>query len=253
MASISDAADKATSLLMIAGRSMVATFGLGILLLYLSTGFIPLWTLAPPAFGQPSSSLQETPLNQAEEAGNQFAELEAARQAYLSAWNTTDFMSQFDVFVAEGTDGGYGIYREHLPANVFRPGETIVLYLEPVGFGYQPFADTNREGASSEEPSRILYLINMTVDIIISDPRGSELQALEDLPGASFISHRQNTEFPLIVTLTQSQPFPVGDYVLSYVIHDQVTGQSFQMDRNITVDENAVTGAAPLPGGIPIT
>jgi hypothetical protein len=51
----------------------------------------------------------------------------------------------------------------------------------------------------------------------------------------------------VIVTLTQSEPFPVGDYILTYVVHDQVTGQSFQLDRQITIDDNAVTGAAPLP------
>jgi hypothetical protein len=30
-------------------------------------------------------------------------------------------------------------------------------------------------------------------------------------------------------------------------LHDGVTGQSFQIDRQITIDANAVTGAAPLP------
>ena len=49
------------------------------------------------------------------------------------------------------------------------------------------------------------------------------------------------------MTLTQSEPFPVGDYILSHIIYDQVTGQSFQIDRQITIAENAVTGAAPLP------
>ena len=140
-------------------------------------------------------------------------------------------------------------YREHTPANVFRPGETIVLYLEPVGFGHQAITATSTDdvGINGSSVSMPMYLIEMTVDIIISDAAGTQLQALEDLPGASFISHRENTEFPLVVTLTQSEPFPVGDYILSYIIYDQVTGQSFQIDRQITIDENAVTGAAPLP------
>ena len=55
------------------------------------------------------------------------------------------------------------------------------------------------------------------------------------------------TEMPLTLTLTQEEPFPVGDYVITYVLHDGVTGQSFQIDRQITIDANAVTGAAPLP------
>ncbi len=51
----------------------------------------------------------------------------------------------------------------------------------------------------------------------------------------------------MTLTLTQEEPFPVGDYVITYVLHDGVKGQSFQIDRQITIDENAVTGAAPLP------
>ena len=49
------------------------------------------------------------------------------------------------------------------------------------------------------------------------------------------------------MTLTQEEPFPVGEYVITYVLHDGVTGESFQLDRQITIDANAVTGAAPLP------
>ena len=52
----------------------------------------------------------------------------------------------------------------------------------------------------------------------------------------------------MTLTLSQEEPFPVGDYVITYVLHDGVTGQSFQIDRGITIDANAVTGALPLPG-----
>jgi hypothetical protein len=246
MAIKSDATGKTRTLLITSQISLIATF-LGVFIL--STGFVLLSSVPLTAFGQPFTSLSQTPLNQDEESGNQIGQLEAVRQEYLSLWNSTAFSSQFDVFIAEGTDGGYGIYREHIPANVFRPGETIVLYLEPVGFGHQAITATSTDDVGINDPSvsMPLYLIEMTVDIIISDAAGTQLQALEDLPGARFISHRENTEFPLVVTLTQSEPFPVGDYILSYIIYDQVTGQSFQIDRKITIDENAVTGAAPLP------
>lgn len=246
MAIKSDATVKIKTPLITSQISLIATF-LGVFIL--STGFVLLSSPPPIALGQPFSSIPETPLNQDEESGNQLGQLEAVRQEYLSVWNSTAFSSQFDVFIAEGTDGGYGVYREHTPANIFRPGETIVLYLEPVGFGHQAITATSTDdvGINDSSVSMPMYLIEMTVDIIISDAAGTQLQALEDLPGASFISHRENTEFPLVVTLTQSEPFPVGDYILSYIIYDQVRGQSFQIDRQITIDENAVTGAAPLP------
>jgi hypothetical protein len=216
-----------------------------------STSFILLSSPPQASFAQPSSSsLPETLLTQEEaEGANELAELEAARQQYLSAWNNTVFTSQFDVFVAEGTGGLYGEYREHVPANVFRPGETIVLYVEPVGFGHLPITDTSAQGlGNTDAASRTLYLMNMTADIIGTDSGGAQFFAIEDLAVASnLISHRQMTEVPMTLTLTQEEPFPVGEYIITYVVDDHVTGQSFQIDRPITIDDDAVTGALPLP------
>lgn len=217
-------------------------------LLSLSISFLLSWPLATSFAQLSSSSSPAMPLTQ--EGADQLAELEASRQQYLSVWNNTPFTSQFDVFVAEGTRLGYGIYREHVPANVFRPGETIVLYVEPVGFGHQPITDdtsTPDGGNNSSTTSRTLYLINMTADYILSDSSGTELVTIEDLPAANLVSHRQNTEFSLTLTLSQEEPFPVGDYIVTYVVHDQVTGQSFEIDKTITIDDDANTGALPLP------
>jgi hypothetical protein len=197
-------------------------------------------------FAQLSSPTPETTLTE-DGSNRQLAEFEAAQQQYLSAWNNTGFNSQFDVFVAEGSHLGYGLYREHVPAKVFRPGETIVLYVEPVGFGHEPIITLNGSNDDADG-SRTLYLINMTADYIISGSDGTVLATIEDLPAASLISHRKNTEFSLTLTLSQEEPFPVGDYIISYVVHDHVSGQSFQIDRGITIDDNAVTGALPLPG-----
>jgi hypothetical protein len=232
-----------------------------LVLLAMSVSFLPS-SIVQTSFAQStsSSSISEIPLSQEQQGqrGDQLAQLDAARQQYLSAWNNTAFTSQFDVFIAEGSDLGYGIYREHIPANVFRPGETIVLYVEPVGYGHQPITDSatiNEEGGSATGGSSVsatsdttLYVMNMTADYIISDSTGSELQTIEDVPVGNLVSHRQNLELFLTLTLRQDQPFPVGDYIVTYVVHDQVTGQSFQLDRSITIDDNAATGALPLPG-----
>ena len=214
-------------------------------LLSLSISFLLSWPLAT-SFAQLSSSSPAMPLTQ---GADQLAELEASRQQYLSVWNNTPFTSQSDVFVAEGTHLGYGIYREHVPANVFRPGETIVLYVEPVGFGHQPITDatSTSDGGNNSTTSRTLYLINMTADYILSDSSGTELVTIEDLQAASFVSHRQNTEFSLTLTLSQEEPFPVGDYIVTYVVHDQVTGQSIEIDKTITIDDDAGTGTLQLP------
>ena len=114
----------------------------------------------------------------------------------------------------------------------------------------EPIINTSTVGVNNSEASdsRTLYLINMTADYIISDSSGTVLATIEDLPAASLFSHAQNTEFSLTLTLLQKEPSPAGDSKIKYVVHDDVTGQSFQIDRQITIDANAVTGALPLPG-----
>jgi hypothetical protein len=220
-------------------------------LVSVSIGFLVSLPLQTTTFAQLSSSPSAAaPLTEEQvEESDLLAEFQAARQEYLSAWNNTAFSSEFDIFVAEGTVGLYGQYREHLPANVFRPGETIVLYMEPVGFGHQLITDTSLDGLNgTNNASRTMYLIDMTAEMYGTDSSGAQVFAIEDIPvGTNLISHRQMTEIPLTLTLTQEEPFPVGDYVITYVVHDHVTGQSFQIDRQITIDDDAVTGAAPLP------
>jgi hypothetical protein len=232
---------------MIYRRSLKMTLWSLVLLTMLASFLLS--SLFQVSFAQLSSSSPQMPLTQQQgEGANQLVELEAARQQYLSAWNNTAFSSQFDVFIAEGTLSGYGMYIEHVPTNVFRPGETMVLYVEPVGFGHQPIPDaSSRNGVNSTETSRNLYLINMTADIIISGSTESQRLNFEDVPVANLNSHIQNTEIPMTLTISQEQPFAVGDYIITYIVHDQVTGQSFQIDKSITIDDNAVTGASPLP------
>ena len=240
-------ADKESMSIMVHRRALKLIFYLG--LFSMSTSLI-LFSSLQISFAQLPSSTETMPSQEVQGANGQLGELEAARQQFLSVWNNTAFTSQFDVFVAEGSDTGYGIYREHVPANVFRPGETIVLYMEPVGFGHQVISDSTNipDGGTSTATPRTVYLINMTADIIISDSTGTELQRFEDVPVGELISHNQNLEMLLTLTVSQSQPFPEGDYTLTYIVHDQVTGQRFQIDRGITIDDSVLTGAAPLPG-----
>jgi hypothetical protein len=186
----------------------------------------------------PSSSTTSTTSTTTTADGNQGISLEAAKEQYLTVWNQTDFGIPFNTFIEPDSAAGYGIYEEHADNNIFTPGETIQLYLEPVGFGHQQIQDDN---------GNTLYIMNFTADIILSDVNGNELRTFEGIPVGSIVSYRQNTDMHLILTVTQSQPFPVGDYIVTYVVHDQVTGQSFQIDKRITIDDvDASTGGLPL-------
>ena len=150
--------------------------------------------------------------------------LDAAKSRYLSIWNQTEFSSGFSTFAEPFSAAGYGVYKEH--GNVFAPGEAMVLYVEPVGFSHKQALD---------ERGNTLYVMNITADYIISDASGTKLQAIKDVPVGSVISHRPNTELFLELTLSQERPFPVGDYTITYVVNDKVSGESFELSKDIKV------------------
>jgi hypothetical protein len=160
--------------------------------------------------------------------------LDDAREQYLSVWNQTEFNATFSTFIKPFSAAGYGVYEER-SSNVFAPGETIVLYVEPVGFSHRQVLD--------EEGNNTLYLINMTAGYEIASANGTQLQLIEDVPVVNVTSHRPNTEMFLTLTLTQDiQSLPAGDYVITYSVTDEVSGKSFQLEKEITVTEN-VTAA----------
>jgi hypothetical protein len=156
--------------------------------------------------------------------------LDDAREQYLSIWNQTEFNTTFSTFIKPFSAAGYGVYDER-SSNVFAPGETIVLYIEPVGFGHRQLLD--------EKGNNTLYLINMTAGYEIASANGTELQLIKDVPVVNVTSHRPNTEMFLTLTLTQDvQSLPAGNYVITYSVTDEVSGKSFQLEKEITIAEN---------------
>ena len=137
------------------------------------------------------------------------------------------FDSSLDLFAIPNSLGGYGVYEEHV-SNTFVPGEDIVLYSEPVGFSYKPVMSNLTNGGTQ-------YLMNFTADVVITDTEGSILGGFQDLPISEIISHHQNEEVNLVITLSQSSPFPEGNYQLLYTIRDEPSGNTFEIVKDITI------------------
>ena len=194
------------------------------------------------------------------------SKFKAIRDQYLQSWENFGFQSIFDTYVVGGTNRGYGVYEEHVSnlssvsnassvpsvsnassvpsvsnassvpsvsnmsnvssANTFAPGETMYLYVEPVGFTHSP---------SSNESANTRYTIDIAADIIISAPNGTELASIIDLPVIKVTSHQKNTELSLLLTLTQIKPFPIGDYNIKYVVKDKPSGRTFDITKVITI------------------
>jgi hypothetical protein len=148
-----------------------------------------------------------------------YAQIANTTKANQNNLNNT-FHSVFDTFVVPGSVNGYGVYQSHNSSN-FKPGEKIVLYMEPMGYSYKPIGS--------------LFLMNFTGDVLISDKAGHVLTGFQNLPLSTIISHYKNKELTLTVSLTQTKPFPPGEYVLKYTIHDLPSGNSFDIMKNIRI------------------
>ena len=163
--------------------------------------------------------------------------IEDAKDLYLSVWNQTEFNATFSTFVEPFSAAGYGVYEER--NNIFAPGETIVLYVEPVGFGHEQVMD---EGdVNSNDSDTTLYLMNMTADYEIAAANGTELQLIEDVQVGNITSHRPNTETILTLTITpEVQPLPIGNYIITYSVNDEISGESFQLEKDIIIAEREI-------------
>jgi hypothetical protein len=140
------------------------------------------------------------------------------------------FASSLDLYVVPESDGGYGVYEERA-SNTFAPGEDIVLYVEPVGFSYEPIVSNLTNGETQ-------YLMNFTADLVITDTEGNILGGFQDLPISEIISHHQNKEVNLVITLSQSSPFPEGNYKVLYTVHDEPSGNTFEITKDVTISSS---------------
>jgi hypothetical protein len=151
------------------------------------------------------------------------------RDSYLAQWQQLEFQAGFDAFVEDGSVQGYGVYDER-PSNIFSPdARSIVLYVEPVGYGFQEGVD---------EEGNVLYSFNFNATIEIADSQGNPLT--EPVP-ANFEeplnSHNKATDAFMPITLTLDQPLPVGEYTITYTITDSTSGKSFEIVKDIRVTE----------------
>jgi hypothetical protein len=93
--------------------------------------------------------------------------------------------------------------------------EKHFCYIEPVGYAY---------GKVTDEKGNLLYKMNFTVDFTISDPDSAVLGGQEGIPLGNLVSHHQNKELNLDISIDQTSPFPPRDYIMTYAVTDANSG-----------------------------
>ncbi|HSA75730.1 MAG TPA: hypothetical protein VLE21_06035 [Candidatus Nitrosocosmicus sp.] len=162
--------------------------------------------------------------NETDSTTDQQMDFEKIREQYLNAWNQTEFRSTFDIFIAPESSSGYGIYQER-NSSVFQPGETINLYAEPIGF---------KHSAVIDEQGNTIYSVGMTADLNITDTLGNVLFEQDGFLNFEHNSYNRVTEVPLDFTVDVTG-LPEGEYFLNIRVYDLVSGQSFDLNKPITI------------------
>jgi len=117
------------------------------------------------------------------------------------------------------SSGGFGVYEER-PDSTFKPDEKVMIYIEPVAFGY---------GAASASSS-----VGFTADLSIRNTTGQVLGESKNLISLSAPSPRNKREF----SMTFAFPAPFlrpGDYTLAFTVHDQNSDKSGTFEIPITL------------------
>lgn len=146
--------------------------------------------------------------------------LAAAEQQVAAAWDATPLTFRKTLFAT--AIEAFGVYTAKQGA-VFAAGEPIVVYAEPVGYGYKPNADGT-------------YAFGLDFDLVVKSADGEIIGGQEKFAHTELVSNAQNREFLVSLTLTLNEA-PAGEYVLEYLAHDIASDETATISMPFTITE----------------
>jgi hypothetical protein len=138
---------------------------------------------------------------------------EAIRSATLKVWNGGPLFFRKALFVAQSPTG-FGLYQPR-PANVFKPGEQLIIYAEPVGFKWEPKDGLNHA--------------LLVADLILRTEDGKVVAGQKNFGSFKFDSHEQNTEVMAVLTIDFTGA-PPGKYVVDCTFTDKMSGKTASLE-----------------------
>ena len=142
-------------------------------------------------------------------AGDTVAAVETLRRAIGVVMTQGPLTLRKVQFIAEPPKG-FGIYKTRAD-NVFKPGEPLIIYAEPLGMGWKTENGVNRALVAA--------------DFEIRTPDGKILGGQKNFGRFEFMSHEQNQEIMTHLTIRLSGA-PAGSYEFAATYRDQVSGKS---------------------------
>ncbi|MBA7518133.1 hypothetical protein ES705_10199 [subsurface metagenome] len=118
---------------------------------------------------------------------------------------------------------GFGMYNQREDV-IFTQGETFLMYGEARNY-------------TIKEIKKDLYEIYIKEDMYILDKNNNVLFKQEDFLDYHITSHSKNFDLFITNTLTQTSPFPVGDYKFLLVLKDVFSRKTTEVTIDFTVVE----------------
>jgi len=142
-------------------------------------------------------------------AGKHLDAYDVMRRATQQVWNEGPLLFRKALFVT-GAPGGFGIY-DPRPDSVFKQGEKLVIYVEPVGFKWQPKDGLNHA--------------LLVADLVLKDGEGTVVAEQAGVGTFTFDSRDHNMEVIAALTIDFTDG-PVGKYAAELKFTDKVGGKS---------------------------
>jgi len=173
----------------------------------LASSLVSALLLGPAAAGEIADKAGEA--EELAAAGDFLPALALLDEAADSLWSDSPLVFRRVIWVAE-PPLGFGAYSPR-EGNEFASGDEMIIYAEPVGFGWQRSGDIWRTGIAT--------------DLIVKDAGGEVLFEQEDFQKLEIASRVRNREFMATFTYTFSG-IPPGEYSVETTLRDTVTGKS---------------------------
>ncbi len=141
------------------------------------------------------------------------AAIDSARAATIAALKAAPLGFRRVLFVAEAP-GGFAIY-DPRANNVFKPGEPLIVYTEPVGIAWKQEGDK----VSSK----------LVVDFEVRSPDGQVLGGQKSFGEFALTAREPPIDYMAHVTINLTGA-PAGPYVLGLTVHDANSGKTASAD-----------------------
>ncbi|MFL5258665.1 MAG: hypothetical protein ACJ8AS_02855 [Hyphomicrobiales bacterium] len=160
-------------------------------------------------------------LAEAQVAGHRYLEaLATLVRAEDSVWEEIPLSFRKALFVASDPKG-FGLYDVH-QGDTFKRADPIIVYAEPVGYGFAKQGDLN--------------IIDLSVDFELRTKDGRPVGNGKNVASPGLRSHAENREFSINVVYDFST-LPAGSYEVTTTVSDRTTGKSGSFSLPFTLIE----------------